>query len=277
MDNIDNYINNIIRHIVAFVPDLIKAIIVLIIGLLLIKIFRRFMNRLMTQKKHDPTVLKFLMDLLTWVFRVLLIIVVIDQLGVETSSFLTVIGAAGLAVGLSLQGSLSNFAGGILIILFKPIRVGDYIEAQGEGGTVVAIRIFNTKIITSTNQVIYMPNGALSNGTIKNFSKEAIRKAEITISVTYETDLKQVKDILMGIVAKDSRILTEPAPSITVKALAANSVDLVVAAWAENGNYWQMLSDFLENVKENFQNEGIAIPHPQRDITIKKEDGEANK
>jgi small conductance mechanosensitive channel len=277
MDNIDNYINNIIRHIVAFVPDLIKAIIVLIIGLLLIKIFRRFMNRLMTQKKHDPTVLKFLMDLLTWVFRVLLVIVVIDQLGVETSSFLTVIGAAGLAVGLSLQGSLSNFAGGILIILFKPIRVGDYIEAQGEGGTVVAIRIFNTKIITSTNQVIYMPNGALSNGTIKNFSKEPIRKAEITISVTYETDLKQVKNILMGIVAKDSRILTEPAPSITVKALAANSVDLVVAAWAENGNYWQMLSDFLENVKENFQNQGIAIPHPQRDITIKKEDGEANK
>jgi len=272
MSKIDVYIEAFLNRIVAFVPDLIKAVIILIIGMLLIKIFRRFMTRLMVKDKHDPTVLKFLMDLFTWVFRVMLVVSVITALGVPNTSFVAIIGAAGLAIGLSLQGSLSNFAGGILIILFKPMRVGDYIEAQGEGGTVAAIRIFNTKIITSNNQVIYLPNGALSNGTIRNFSKEPTRRAEVIISVSYESDLKKVKDVLFGIIKNDSRILTEPAPAINVKELAANSVNLVVYAWTNNGDYGQMLSDFYESVKASFESSCIDIPIPQREIYVRDVD-----
>jgi len=268
--NFDHYIFQFGERLTAFFPDLIKAIIILFIGMLLIRFFRRFMTRLMTKKKHDPTVLKFLMDLLTWVFRVILIVAFIDALGVPTTSFFAVLGAAGLAIGLSLQGSLSNFAGGILIILFKPMRVGDYIEAQGEGGTVAAIRIFNTKLVTSTNQVIYIPNGALSNGVIKNFSKELTRKSDLTIGVAYSSDLRQVKEILNAIAARDERILKEPAPSIQVKQLAENAVNFQVQAWAKNEHYWEMLSDLQENIKSEFDKHGIEMPHAQRDIHVKK-------
>jgi small conductance mechanosensitive channel len=268
MKDIDTYLGNFADRVVAFLPDLIQAIIYLVIGLLLIKLFRRFMARLMTEKKHDPTVLKFLMDLLTWTFRVLLVISVITKLGVPNSSFVAIIGAAGLAVGLSLQGSLSNFAGGILIILFKPIRVGDYIEAQGEGGTVAAIRIFNTKLVTPNNQVIYLPNGALSNGTIKNYSKESTRKAEIVLGVGYDCNLKHVKKVITEVIQKDARILKEPAAEINIKELAASTVNVQVFVWAKNEDYWKMLSDFLENIKEAFEAAGIEMPYPQRDIHV---------
>lgn len=271
MDKFDQYIENFGNRLVAFFPDLIKAAIILIIGMILIKFFRRFMTRMMTKKTHDPTVLKFLMDLLTWVFRVILIVAFIDALGVPTTSFFAVLGAAGLAIGLSLQGSLSNFAGGILIILFKPMRVGDYIEAQGEGGTVAAIRIFNTKLITSTNQVIYIPNGALSNGVIKNFSKELTRKTDLTIGVAYSSDLKHVKDVLRKITQKDERILKEPAPAILVRQLADNSVNFQIAVWAKNEHYGEVLSDLQETIKAEFEKEGIEIPLPQRDLHIKNE------
>jgi len=271
MDKFDQYIENFGNRLVAFFPDLIKAAIILIIGMILIKFFRRFMTRMMAKKTHDPTVLKFLMDLLTWVFRVILIVAFIDALGVPTTSFFAVLGAAGLAIGLSLQGSLSNFAGGILIILFKPMRVGDYIEAQGEGGTVAAIRIFNTKLITSTNQVIYIPNGALSNGVIKNFSKELTRKTDLTIGVAYSSDLKHVKDVLRKITQKDERILKEPAPAILVRQLADNSVNFQIAVWAKNEHYGEVLSDLQETIKAEFEKEGIEIPLPQRDLHIKNE------
>jgi len=262
----DEYIAMFSDRIIAFFPDLIKAVVILFIGLLLIKFFRRFMLRLMAKKNHDPTVLKFMMDLLTWVFRVILIVAVIDALGVPTTSFFAVLGAAGLAIGLSLQGSLSNFAGGILIILFKPMRVGDYIEAQGVGGTVAAIRIFNTKLITGTNQVIYIPNGALSNGTIKNFSKEPTRKTDLTISVSYNADLRHVKKVLYRIAENDARILKEPAPSVQLKELAENAIHFQVSAWAKNEDYGDMLSDLQQNIKFEFDKEGIDIPYLQRDI-----------
>jgi small conductance mechanosensitive channel len=249
----------------AFIPDIFKAIGIFIIGIILIKTFRRFMNRLMLQQKHDPTVLKFLMDLCTWIFRVVLIIAVIGQLGVPTTSFVAVLGAAGLAIGLSLQGSLSNFAGGILIVLFKPMRVGDYIEAQGQGGTVSSIQIFSTKLITPTNQVIYIPNGILSNGVIKNYSQEYNRKTDLTISVAYNSDLKKVKDTLTGIAKSNRLILNEPAPSITIKELGESSVSFQVSLWATVENYPEMLSDFLEAVKTGFDKEGIS--------TTKKESG----
>lgn len=269
--NIDQYIDQFMTMLVAYAPKFVFAVITFIIGLILIKIFRRFMTRLMAKDKADPTVLKFMMDLLTWIFRILLAMSVIEKLGIATTSFVAIIGAAGLAVGLSLQGSLSNFAGGILIIMFKPFRVGDYIEAQNQAGTVNSIQIFSTKLITSNNQVVYLPNGALSNGTIKNFSQEPLRRAEIILSVAYSTNLKFVKDTLQQIIQSDSKILNEPAPGIEIKALAENSINIAVTIWSQRAYYGAMVSDFYENTKEAFEKANIEIPHPQRDIHLKKD------
>ena len=270
MTEFEALINKYSDLIVLYIPKLIVAIVTLIIGLLLIKLFRRFLKNVMMRREDmDPTLLKFVMDVFTWIFRVLLFISVIEKLGVKTTSFVAAIGAAGLAIGLSLQGSLSNFAGGLLIILFKPFRVGDYIEAQGQAGTVNSIQIFSTKIITSNNQVIYMPNGALSNGTIKNFSQEELRRAEIVLSVDYNTDLKKAKEVIFSVTSQDSKILHEPAPAIEIKSLAENSIDLKVFIWCERVNYGKMVSDFYENIKIAFEKSGIEIPYPQRDVYFK--------
>lgn len=270
MKDFDYYAEKFTDLIITYTPKLLVAIITLIVGLLLIKLFRRFIKNMMVRRQDmDPTLLKFVMDVCTWIFRVLLFISVIEKLGVTTTSFVAAIGAAGLAVGLSLQGSLSNFAGGLLIILFKPFRVGDYIEAQGQAGTVNSIQIFSTRIITSNNQVIYMPNGALSNGTIKNFSQEPLRRAEIVLSVDYKTDLKRAKEIILEVTQQDKKILRNPKPAIEIKALAENSIDLNVFIWSESVNYGAMVSDFYENIKTAFDEAGIEIPYPQRDVNVK--------
>jgi small conductance mechanosensitive channel len=270
MNDLDKYLDRFINNLIDYAPSLIGALATLVIGLLIIKLFRRVVKSIMVKKEDlDPTLLKFVMDVLTWIFRVLLFVSVIGKLGVQTSSFVAAIGAGAVAIGLSLQGSLSNFAGGLLIILFKPFRVGDYIEAQGQAGTVNSIQIFSTRIITSNNQVIYMPNGTLSNNTIKNFSQEPLRRAEIIISVGYSSDLKAVKKVLYTLIAADSRILTEPGPAIEIKALAENSIDLIVLIWAERPDYGAVVSDFYENTKAAFEQNGIEIPFPQRDIYIK--------
>jgi len=267
---IQQYIHHFTTSILGYVPNVIKAIFILFIGLIIIKILRRVITGIMTKNAdHDPTLLKFVLDVATWILRAFIFVAVIGALGVETTTFAAAIGAAGLAIGLSLQGSLSNFAGGLLIILFKPFRIGDYIEAQGQGGTVNSIQIFSTRIITSNNQVVYMPNGMLSNNTIKNFSQEPLRRAEVVLGVGYNSDLKHVKDIIYKVVKSDDKILTEPAASIEIKALAENSVDLVVFLWAERPKYGAMVSDFYENIKIAFEKEGIEIPFPQRDVHVK--------
>ncbi|ALM48762.1 mechanosensitive ion channel protein MscS [Flavobacterium psychrophilum] len=268
IDKVDTFLTRFIVIIADYIPNIISAVITLVIGLIVIKVVRRVITGLMTKKNFDPTFLKFVLDVFTWIFRVLLLISVITKLGVETTSFMTALGAAGLAIGLSLQGSLSNFAGGLLIVMFKPFRVGDYIEAQGQGGTVNSIQIFSTKIITSTNQVVYMPNGTLSNNTIKNFSQEPLRRADIILGVSYNSDLKQVKDVIYKVIENDAKILKTPAPGIEVKDLAENAVNLNIMIWAERGSYGAMVSDFYENIKTAFENAGIEIPFPQRDLHI---------
>ncbi|MCR5863350.1 mechanosensitive ion channel [Flavobacterium sp. J372] len=274
MKEIDYYWDKLNAMTVEYAPKVVVAAITLIIGLLIIKLFRRVLKRLMTERDFDPTLLKFVMDVFTWIFRVLLIISVIGKLGVETTSFVAAIGAAGLAIGLSLQGSLSNFAGGLLIVMFKPFRVGDYIEAQGQAGTVNSIQIFSTRIITPNNQVIYLPNGALSNGTIKNFSQEPLRRTEIVISVAYSSNLQQVKDAIMKIANEDPRVLKDPAPRTEVRTLGESGIDVVVFMWAERPNYIQLVSDFYEKVKLAFEREGIELPFPQRDLHIKNLPGD---
>jgi len=266
---IDTYLNWFIDKLVSYIPNLIGALLILIIGIVAIKIFRRVISNLMTKRPdHDPTLLKFVLDVVTWILRAFLLVAIINKLGIDTASFAAAIAAAGLAIGLSLQGSLSNFAGGLLIILFKPFRIGDYIEAQGQGGTVNSIQIFSTRIITPNNQVIYMPNGALSNNTIKNFSQEPLRRAEIVLSVGYNSNLKEVKDVILNVLKGDDKVLTEPAPAIEVRALAESSVDVVVFMWAERAHYGAMVSDFYENIKIAFDASHIEIPYPHRDVKV---------
>lgn len=272
MQNFNEYLKWFVNLLIEYTPKLVYAFVILIGGLIAIKLIRTIILKVMKKRDMDPTAVRFLLDILTWVLRVMLFIIFIAQLGVETSSFVAILGAAGLAVGLSLQGSLSNFAGGILIITFKPFRVGDYIEAQGEGGTVNEIQIFATKLTTPSNQVIYIPNGSLSNGNIKNYSKELTRRGEIIVGAGYGSNMKHVKDVLTKIVAEEPKILDEPAPIIRVKALADNSVNFQILAWAKNEDYWQMLSDVQENVKLMFDQEKIEIPFPQRDIVIRNLD-----
>lgn len=272
MKDFEGYFDWFVNVVLLYTPKVLAAIGILIAGIVGIKLIKMVITRIMKKRNMDPTAVKFLLDILTWVLNIMLFVIVIGQLGVETSSFVAILGAAGLAIGLSLQGSLSNFAGGLLIIIFKPFKAGDYIEAQGEGGTVNEIQIFATKLTTPSNQVIYIPNGSLSNGNIKNYSKELTRRAEIIVGAGYGSNLKHVKDVLARIVESETKILNEPAPIIRVKALADNSVNFQLLVWATNEDYWQMLSDVQENVKIQFDAEGIEIPFPQRDIVIRNLD-----
>ncbi len=262
MNQVEIYINRFFTAIGHFIPNLVAAAITLVIGLLLIKLFRRFINGLMVKRDVDPTLLRFVMDVMTWIFRVLLFVSVITKLGVETTSFVAAIGAAGLAIGLSLQGSLSNFSGGLLIILFKPFRVGHYIEAQNEAGTVQAIQIFSTKILTPENNVVYLPNGILSNGTIRNLSTEPLRRAEIILTVDYATPLKLVRDTLESIIQNDARMLKEPESIVQVRELTETAVKITVLLWTFRAEYGDVVSSFYEQVKMRFDQEGIRANPP---------------
>ncbi|RDI15849.1 mechanosensitive ion channel family protein [Flavobacterium sp. AG291] len=251
--------------VINFIPNLLRAVAFLVIGIMLIKIFRKIITRLMMSREMDPTFLKFVLDVCTWIFRVTLIISIIDQLGVQTTSLMALLGTIGIAVGLSLQGSLSNFAGGLLIVLFKPFRVGDYIEAQGQGGTVQSIQIFSTQLLTSNNQVVYLPNGTLSNNTIKNFSQEPLRRAEILLSVSYNSDLRIVKEAIQSVINSDNKILLTPKPGIEVNNLTENGIIMKVLLWSERSNHSSMVSDFYENIKTAFENSGIEMQLPHKE------------
>ncbi|THD31835.1 mechanosensitive ion channel family protein [uncultured Flavobacterium sp.] len=268
METLNQYFQKAVHTTTAFLPHLLSAIITLVVGFIIIRLFRKFMMRLIEKKRFDATLLKFVMDVAVWTMRALLFVSIITKLGVETSAFVAAIGAAGLAIGLSLQGSLSNFAGGLLIILFKPLRVGDYVEAQGEAGTVAAIFIFSTKIITGNNQSIYLPNGALSNGIIRNFSKEKLRRAEITLSVNHDSDISLVKALLFNVIRSDKRILQLPEPAVMIKDITADALLLSVLMWTTNEDYGWVVSDFLETIKKSFKEQGISNPAPKREIII---------
>ncbi len=212
----------------------------------------------MVKRELDPTLSKFLADILLWALRLLLFVSFISKLGIETSSFVAILGAAGLAIGLSLQGSLSNFAGGMLIILFKPFRVGDTIEAQGVIGTVLEIQIFVTKLITGNNQTIFIPNGILSNNVIINYSMQGNRRADLVFSLSYDTKIKTAKDIVMKVMLDHPKVLKNPAPTVTVRDLTDSAIHLSIKPWATNLDFGDMSSDILENCKEAFDAAGIV-------------------
>jgi small conductance mechanosensitive channel len=258
-EHIANYAETIIKVLIDYSPKLISAFLILFIGLYVIRVLNRLIRRIMVKRELDPTLTKFLADILLWALRVLLFVTFISKLGIETSSFVAILGAMGLAVGLSLQGSLSNFAGGMLIILFKPFKVGDTIEAQGVTGTVSEIQIFVTKLINGNNQTIFVPNGALSNGTIINYSLQGIRRADLTLSISYDTDIKKAKNLITEVLNNNPKVLKTPEAEVSVKLLTDSSIQLAVRPWANNGDFGVVSSDTLESCKLAFDTAGIVI------------------
>lgn len=249
--------------------NVVVAILILLIGLWLTKKMVKISKKVMEKQGIDVTLQKFLGDLIGWVLKVLIFITAISQVGVETTSFIAILGAAGLAVGLALQGSLANFAGGALIMIFKPFKVGDLIEAQGEIGSVKEIQIFVTKIITPGNKLAIIPNGTLSNGNIKNYTEEGKLRVDLTFGIGYSEDIKKAKEVFMNVLKSNPNVLKDPEPTVNVSELADSSVNFAVRPWATPENYWTVYFSVTEEVKLALDKEGIEIPYPHM-VEIRK-------
>lgn len=256
--------------IVEFGPKLIAAILIWIIGSWIVKMIIKGLRKAMTKAAYDESLKKFLLNLVTWVFKIVLIIVVLGTVGVETTSFAAILAAAGLAIGLALQGSLGNFAGGVLIMIFKPIKIGDLIEAQGEVGVVKEIEIFTTKLTGLSNKEIIIPNGALSNGNIVNYTTEGTRRVDLVYGVGYDSDIKQTKAVFDKVLSAHPKVLKEPAPTIALSELADSSLNFVVRPWCNAEDYWAVYFEITEQVKEALDVAGIEIPYPHQ-VEIKKQ------
>lgn len=266
---VESYADTFINVLIDYSPAVISAVLILVIGLWVISMLKKVTHNILTKKKLDATLVNFLSDLMTWALKALLFVTVISRLGIETSSFVAILGAAGLAIGLALQGSLANFAGGVLIILFKPFKVNDVIEAQGVIGKVKEIQIFVTQLSTADNQTIFVPNGALSNGNITNYTLSGTRRVDLVIGVSYSSNIKNAKEIALDVMMNHPLVLKDPAPSVSVLALADSSINLGVRPWSKSEDYWTVYSDILEQCKNAYDAEGIEIPFPQRDVHIK--------
>jgi small conductance mechanosensitive channel len=245
--------------LIDYSPKLIAAILLLIIGIWAIRFINSISRKIMIRKEVEPTLIKFLSDIIFWGLRIVLFVAVITKLGVESSSFLAILGAAGLAIGLSLQGSLANFAGGILIILFKPFKLGDKIEAQGSVGKVIDIQIFVTQLLTVTNEVVFIPNGILSNGKIVNFSEKTLQRTDLTIRVSYQSNLLEAKSAILEIVNSIPEVLQNEKPSVFVKELGESAVFMSVQAWTKNEDYNEVCTTILENCKKIFDEKQIKF------------------
>ncbi len=245
-EEIQNYFETIKKLVLEYSPKFVVAIIILIVGLWFTSFITKTAKKVMVKRNVELTLSNFIGNLIFWTLRILLFVTVISKLGIETSAFVTILGAAGLAIGLSLQGSLSNFAGGILIILFKPFRLGDTIEAQGETGKVDEILIFSTRLITVTNQTIYIPNGILSNGKIKNYSQLGIRRADLVLKTKYDSNFSDIKAAILTFASSHNLVLKDPKPEILVTELSETTIVFTVKVWTNNNDYAKVTSDVLE-------------------------------
>jgi small conductance mechanosensitive channel len=246
------------------------ALVTLILGLGVASWVTKLVSKALTRKNVDISLAKFLSSIVGVLLKVVVFLSVLGILGIKTTSFIAILGSAGLAVGLALQGSLSNFAGGVLIIILKPFKVGDVIEAQGHVGCVDEVNIFVTKLKTPDNKVILIPNGPLANGSIVNITAEPTRRVDFTFGVGYGDDLRKAKEVIQKTILADSRVLQDPAPFIAVSELADSSVNFVVRVWAKTEDYWGVYFDGLENVKLALDENQISIPFPQTDLYIKE-------
>jgi len=268
MENLSEQIYEIVME---YGPKLVGAIFTLIIGLWVISLLGNALKKRFEKQNVDPSLRGFLNSMIGIGLKVMLFITVFGMMGVQMTSFVAILGAAGLAVGMALSGTLQNFAGGVMIIIFKPFKVGNVISAQGHTGVVHEIQIFNTILKTPDNKTIIIPNGGLATGSMVNFSTEDKRRVDFTFGIAYGDDFDKAKEVLMKLIKADKRIINDPAePFIALSELADSSVNLVVRVWADAADYWGIYFDMNENVYKTFAKEGINIPFPQMDVHLQK-------
>ena len=243
--------------------SILVAILILVVGRFIVKLINKLVGQMLDRRKVDPTIASFTKSFVNVLLMVLLIITVVSALGVNTTSFAALLASAGVAVGMALSGNLQNLAGGLLLLFFKPYKVGDYISAQGVEGVVKAIQIFHTVLTTVDNKEIFVPNGALSSGTVVNFSRNDLRRVDQVVTVEYGTDVNAVREAVMDIANADSRILKDPAPFVELGALADSSVNFTVRLWVKTADYWGVWFDMNRKVYEDFNKRGIGFPFPQ--------------
>lgn len=264
----DTLLEDFVRGAGSFVGKLVGALIIWFIGKKLVKLAQKVFEKILRKSELDESVIVFLCSLVKFVLYCLVIIIIIGTLGVETASLITVFGSAGLAIGLALQGSLSNFAGGILILITKPFQIGDYISATGLEGSVAKIDLLYTKLNTVDNKIIMIPNGTLANSSIVNVGKEDVRRVDITVGISYESDIKTAKQVFADVIKKNSLVLKDKEIKIIVAALGASSVDIQTRVWVKSENYWDAMFELTEAYKYALDENGISIPYNQLDVHI---------
>ena len=270
MEAINEYLQLGLTYALKYGIQMIGAIIVLFIGLWIIRRIANGTTALMEKREFDESLRPFLVSLLTVTLKALLVISVMNMIGIEMTSFIAILGAAGLAVGMALSGTLQNFAGGIMILIFKPFKVGDFIEAQGHLGSVKEIQIFNTILTTTDNKTIIIPNGGLSTSSMTNFSTQETRRVDFVFGIAYGDDLNKAKSIIMNIAVQDTRVLKDPEPFVRMSELADSSVNITTRLWVKADAYWDVYFDTMENVYQQFIEQNINIPYPQIDVHIQK-------
>ncbi len=266
--SMDVFLSKMVDLGIAVGSKILFALLVLVVGRWIVRRLNKLLNRILTKREVEASLTTFVRSLVSITLNLLLIIVIIGILGIETSSFIALFASAGVAVGMALSGTLQNFAGGVMILLFKPFRVGDFIEAQGQSGTVREIQIFNTILTTSDNKVIIIPNGGLSTGLMKNYSKEATRRVDWEFGIAYGDDYTKAKAVLSRLLDAETRVLKDPAYFIALTSLGESSVNIVVRAWVNASDYWGVYFDMNEKVYKTFAEENLNIPFPQLDVHL---------
>ncbi len=269
VEQTQTYIQKFFGMIIEYAPQALLAIIVLLIGLRIIKFLSGFLRKSLQKKDVDPTLAPFVVHLLSWSLKIMLVISVAAMIGVETTSFIAVLGAMGLAVGLALQGTLSNFAGGVLIMVFKPYKIGDLVETQANKGNVLEIQIFNTILASPDNKMVIVPNGAIMNGEIVNYTALGKIRVDLTVGISYESDIEKAKKILLLQMVNHPLVLGEPAPFVGVIELADSSVNLAVRPYCDPKDYWDVYFEVLEKCKLALDENKVTIPFPQVDVHMK--------
>ena len=260
---LDSFMDQAISLGVNAGKSILLAILIFVVGRYVIRLINKLIANMLERRRVEPTIQSFLKSFTNILLTILLVITVISALGVNTTSFAALLASAGVAIGMALSGNLQNLAGGIILLLFKPYKIGDYIEAQGVNGVVQEIQIFHTIILTVDNKQIYIPNGALSSGSITNYSAKELRRVDWTVGVEYGTDVEKVRAALMKLIDADNRILKDPAPFIALRELASSSVDFTVRGWVKGADYWGVFFDMNKQIYEEFNRQGISFPFPQ--------------
>ncbi|WP_053406419.1 mechanosensitive ion channel family protein [Persicobacter sp. CCB-QB2] len=268
MENFSKYQDQAMGFVVEYGGKLVVAILILIIGLWITGVLTAAFRKFMDKRGLDQTLKPFLTSLFNSILKILVVLSALGTLGVEMTSFIAILGAAGLAIGMALSGTLQNFAGGVMLLIFKPYKVGDFIEAQGYSGSVESIQIFVTILKTPDNKTIFIPNGPIANNALINYSTEPQRRVDWTFGIAYGDDIQKAQDLLSQLIQADERILKSPEPFIALHQMADSSVNLVVRCWVDSGKYWPVYFDMNRKVYDTFNKEGINIPFPQMDVHL---------